>query len=102
MLVCQPADTLMEEDLKLYIEPNQVPVDKGRYHAYGRLMYLSQMRRNLAYALSIVRKIMHNLGELHIKVVMRILRYLKFSPRKEILCTKNKDCQSMDACTDAN
>ena len=27
----QPADTPVEEGLKLYVETNQVPVDKGRY-----------------------------------------------------------------------
>ena len=31
MLVCEPADTPIEEGLKLCIETNQVPVDKGGY-----------------------------------------------------------------------
>ena len=30
MSACQLADTLVEEGLKLCVETNQVPVDKGR------------------------------------------------------------------------
>ncbi|KAK2979733.1 hypothetical protein RJ640_024706 [Escallonia rubra] len=55
ILACQPVDTLVEEGLKLRIESNQVPVDKGRYQRLvGRLMYLAHTRPDLAYALSIV------------------------------------------------
>ena len=31
MSACQPADTPVEEGLKLFVETNQVPIDKGRY-----------------------------------------------------------------------
>ncbi|XP_015160502.1 uncharacterized mitochondrial protein AtMg00810-like [Solanum tuberosum] len=31
MTACQPVDTPIEEGLKLSVEPNQIPVDKGRY-----------------------------------------------------------------------
>ena len=31
MSACQPTDTPLEEGFKLYVETNQVPVDKGRY-----------------------------------------------------------------------
>ena len=61
MLACQLADTPVEEGLKLCVETNQVPVDKGRYQRLvGRLMYLAHTRPDLAYALSIVRQFMHN------------------------------------------
>ncbi|KAK3020172.1 hypothetical protein RJ639_046980 [Escallonia herrerae] len=54
MLACQPVDTPVEEGLKLRIESNQVPVDKGRYQRLvGRMMYLAHTRPDLAYALSI-------------------------------------------------
>ncbi|KAK2987198.1 hypothetical protein RJ640_029083 [Escallonia rubra] len=55
ILACQPVDTPVEEGLKLRIESNQVPVNKGRYRRLvGRLMYLAHTRPDLAYALSIV------------------------------------------------
>ncbi|XP_057835178.1 uncharacterized mitochondrial protein AtMg00810-like [Cryptomeria japonica] len=103
MSACQPIDTPVEEGLKLCIESNQVPVDKGRYQRLvGRLMYLAHTRPNLAYALSIVSQFMHNPGEQHMNVVLRILRYLKSAPGKGILFTRNEDYQSVDAYTDAN
>ena len=80
-----------------------MPVDKGRYQrVVGRLMYLAHTRPDLAYALSIVSQFMHNPGEQHMNAVMRILRYLKSAPRKGILFTKNVDCQSVDAYSDAD
>ena len=65
-------------------------------------MYLAHTRPDLAYALSIVSQIMHNIAEQHMNAVMRNLRYLKFAPGKGILFTKNVDCQSVDAYSDAN
>ena len=65
-------------------------------------MYLAHTRPDHAYALSIVIQFTHNLGEQHMNAVMRILRYLKFSPGKGILFAKNVDCQSVDAYSDAN
>ncbi|GMP46759.1 hypothetical protein CsSME_00014803 [Camellia sinensis var. sinensis] len=93
MSACQPADT----------PSNQVPVDEGRYQRLvGRLLYLAHTRPDLAYALSIVSQFMHNPREQHMNVVIRILRYLKSAPGKGILFTKNIDCQSVDAYTDAD
>ena len=64
MSTCQPADTLVEEGLKLCVETNQVPVYKGRYlRLIGRLMYLAHTRLDLAYALGIVSQFVHNPGE---------------------------------------
>ena len=101
MSACQPADTLVEEGLKLCVD--QVPVDTRRYQRLVRkLMYLSHTRPDLAYALSIVSQFMHNPGEQHMNAVMRILRYLKSAPGKGILFTKNVDCQSVDAYSDAD
>ena len=80
-----------------------MPVNKGRYQRFvGRLMYLAHTRPDLAYALSIVSQFMHNPGEQHMNAVMRILRYLKSTFGKGILFTKNVDCQSVDAYSDAN
>jgi len=61
---CQLAYTPVEEGLKLYVDPNQIPVDKSMYQKLvGRLMYLAHIRLNLAYALSIISQFMHNPGE---------------------------------------
>ena len=103
MSACQPVDTPVEAGLKLCVESNQVPVDKGRYQRLvGRLMYLSHTRLYLAYALSIVSQFMHNPGEQHMNAVIRILRYLKSAPGKGVLFTKNANYQSIEAYTDAD
>ena len=58
---CQPVDTPIEGGMKLWVEPNQIPTDKGRYQRLvGRLLYLAHTRPNLAYALSVVSQYMHN------------------------------------------
>ena len=92
MSACQPVNIPIEEGLKLCVKPNQVSIDKGRYQRLvGKSMYLAHTRLDLAYTLSVVSQYMHNPGEQHMNVVMRILRYLKNAPRKGILFTKNVD-----------
>ena len=65
-------------------------------------MYIAYTRPDLTYALSIVSQFMHNPGEQHMNAVMRILRYLRSTPRKGILFTENVDCQSVDAYSDVD
>ena len=83
MLACQPIDTSMEQGLKLCVESNQVPIDKGRYQILvGRSIYLSHTRPDLAYALSVVSHFMHNPRKQHMNAIMQILRYLNSNPGK--------------------
>ena len=65
-------------------------------------MYLTHTRTDLTYALSIVSQFMHNSGEQHMNAIMHILRYLKSALGKGILFTKNVDCKSVDAYSDAD
>ncbi|KAL6329534.1 hypothetical protein AAG906_022083 [Vitis piasezkii] len=75
--------------IKLCVHSNQVPANKEHYQRLiGRLMYLAHTQSDLAYALSVVSQFMHPPSEEHMNVVIRILRYLKSSPRKGILFTK--------------
>ncbi|WKA03136.1 hypothetical protein VitviT2T_021265 [Vitis vinifera] len=100
---CQLINTLIEEGLKLCVEPNQVSTDKGRYQRLvGRLMYLAHTRPDLAYALSVVSQYMHNPGEQHMNAVMCILRYLKNARGNGILFAKSVDHQSIEVYTDAD
>lgn len=103
MSACQPIDTPLDGGLKLFFEPDQVPVDKRRYQRLvGRLMYLAHTRPDLAYALSVISQFMHNPGEQHMSAVMRILRYLKSAPGKGILFAKNENQQNVRVYTDAD
>ena len=66
MSACKPVTTLLAEGMKLSLDPNQVPVDKGRYQRLvGRLMYLAHIGPDLAHALNVVSPYMHNPGKQH-------------------------------------
>lgn len=93
----------MEEGLKLEIEADQVPANKGRYQRLvGRLMYLAHTRPDIAYALSVVSQFMHNPREKHMNAVMRILSYLKAAPGKGILFTKDDNYLKIRGYTDVD
>lgn len=51
-------------------------------------MYLAHTRPDLAHSLSVVSQFMHSPSEEHMKVVIRILQYLKSSPSRGIMFTK--------------
>ncbi|XP_070662301.1 secreted RxLR effector protein 161-like [Malus domestica] len=90
MSACKPVTTPLAEGMKLSLDPNQVPVDKGRYQRLvGRLMYLAHTRPDLSHALSVVIHYMHDPGEQHMQAIMRILCYLKRSLGNGLLFRKN-------------
>jgi hypothetical protein len=102
MTACSPVSTPIEENLKLSIHPQQIHTNKERYQRLvGRLMYLAHTRPDLAYALSVISQFMHSPSEEHMKVVTRILRYLKSSPGKGILFKKG-DNLKIDGYTDTD
>ncbi|XP_058068548.1 secreted RxLR effector protein 161-like [Magnolia sinica] len=75
---------------KLRVFPDQAPTDKGGYQRLvGRLIYLSHMRPDIAYAVSVISQFIHAPSEEHMKAVYRILRYLKSAPGKGLLFSKN-------------
>jgi Reverse transcriptase (RNA-dependent DNA polymerase) len=91
MLDCKSADTPAVQNLKLGISPDQVPTDKERYQKLvGKLIYLSHIRPDIAYVVSMVSHFMHSPSEAHMEAVYRILSYLKGSPGKGIRFKKNE------------
>ena len=58
-------------------------VDLERYQRLvGRLIYLCHTRPDIAYAVSVVSRYMHDPRTGHLEVVYQILRYLKGTPGK--------------------
>ena len=55
----------------------------------GKLIYLSHTRPDIAYVVSVVSQFMHNPSEEHMNAVIRILHYLKSSPGKGLMFSKN-------------
>ncbi|CAN6712060.1 unnamed protein product [Malus baccata var. baccata] len=83
MLDCKHIDTLIEQNHRLGLFPDQVPTHKERYQRLvRRLIYLSHTRPDITYAFSVVSQFMHSPSEAHVDVVIHILRYLKMAHGK--------------------
>ena len=90
MLICKPASTPIDQNHQLGAITEGIPVDKERYQRLvRRFIYLSHMRPDIEYVVSIVSQFMHSPLECHMDVVLRILRYLKSTPRKGLLFSKS-------------
>ncbi|XP_070672530.1 uncharacterized mitochondrial protein AtMg00810-like [Malus domestica] len=93
MLDCKSADSPIVQNHHLAMHLNQVPTNKDRYQRLvGRLIYLSHTRPD-TYAVSVVSQFMHSPSEAHMGMVERILRYLKSSPGRGIMFSKNDHCR---------
>ena len=58
-------------------------MDKEKYQRLvGRLLYLCHTRPDIAYAVSIVSRYMHEPRSGHVEAAHRILKYLKGTPEK--------------------
>jgi hypothetical protein len=89
MLGCKPASTPIELNHHTRADLGDT-LDKQNYQRLmGRLIYLSHTRPDIAYAVSIVSRYMHDPRTSHMDIVKRILRYLKSCPGKGILFSKN-------------
>uniref|UniRef100_A0ACD5U385 Uncharacterized protein n=1 Tax=Avena sativa TaxID=4498 RepID=A0ACD5U385_AVESA len=101
MLECRPASTPIEQNHGIIADSGD-PVDKGEYQRLvGRLIYLSHTRPDIAYAVSIVSRYMHDPRSGHLNAVNRILRYLKGCPGKGILFS-NQGHLRVEGYTDAD
>ena len=64
--------------------------DRGQYQRMvGKLIYLSHRRPDIAYAVGVVSKFMHQPKIHYMTVIMRILRYLKGTSSRGILFGKS-------------
>jgi hypothetical protein len=59
----------------------------------GKLVYLTVTRPDISYSVSQVSKFMHAPRTPHLEVIMKILRYLKGTPGKEILMKNNNSTE---------
>lgn len=90
LLGCKSVATPIDPNQKLKKEDGADPVDKNRYQKLvGKLIYLAHTRPDIAFAVSLVSQFMHCPSEKHSKAVYRILHYLKGSPGKGIMFSKN-------------
>ena len=81
MMGCRPASTPMDPNHKLSIESGELLPDASVYQRLvGRLIYLTNTRPDITFAVSVVSQFMHAPRSSHLDAVHHILRYLKTCP----------------------
>ncbi|KAK8954800.1 hypothetical protein KSP39_PZI002048 [Platanthera zijinensis] len=81
LLGCSPVSTPMDPNHRLHAESGDPLPDQGRYQRLvGRLIYLTNTRPDISFAVSVVSQFMHAPRTSHLDAVFRILHYLKGSP----------------------
>ncbi|KAJ0523146.1 putative RNA-directed DNA polymerase [Helianthus annuus] len=88
-LGCKPAGTPIELSHivnKKSIEEKEELVNITNYQKLiGKLIYLSLTRPDISYAVQYLSQFMHKPLSVHLKIALRLLRYLKLSPGKGLL-----------------
>ncbi|KAM1117266.1 hypothetical protein ACFX19_007783 [Malus domestica] len=79
MTDCKPACTPLDRNLKLKTHGDPVPNLSYYQRMVGKLIYLTITRPDISYAVSIVSQFMHYPSMDHLKIVHRVLHYLKGS-----------------------
>ena len=81
MMGCCPAFTPMDPNLKLSPESGELLSDPSSYQCLvGCLIYLTNTRLDLTFAVSMVSQFLHAPRSSHMEAVHHILRYLKTCP----------------------
>ena len=89
MLGCRATSTPVDQNHKVIAQSGE-PVNKERYQRLvGRLLYLCHTRPDIAFAVSVVSRYMHELRSDHLEAVYKILRYLKGTPGRGLLFESN-------------
>nr|XP_019706570.1 uncharacterized protein LOC109505944 [Elaeis guineensis] len=101
ILGCKPATTPINQNHRT-VTDGGAPVDRERYQRLvGRLIYLSYIRPDIAYAISVISQYMHDLRESHMERAFRVLRYLKRCPDRGLLFSQHNTFQ-VEGFTDAD
>nr|GEU43753.1 putative reverse transcriptase, RNA-dependent DNA polymerase [Tanacetum cinerariifolium] len=91
MINCKPADTSMMVNQKLFMENKSKLDNRNRYQRLvGKLIYLSHTRPDIAYAVGVVSRLMHQPQVAHMNAALRIVRYLKGTAGHGVLFRSNR------------
>ncbi|GFZ21735.1 hypothetical protein Acr_29g0008970 [Actinidia rufa] len=102
MLGCRPASTPTVPNLKISAESGELLPDPSIYQRLvGCLIYLTNTRPDLTFAVSIVSQFMHSPRTSHLDGVYHILRYLKSCPGRGLFY-KSGVPSGLSYFTDAN
>lgn len=96
LLACKPSQTPIESKLVISDKPiskkDKLLKNITEYQkSLGKLIYLTHTRPDISYAVHSLSQFMHSPLESHLKLGLRILRYLKQAPGKGILISKGQN-----------
>lgn len=90
LLGTRPAETPIEVNHGLNDQDGRPLIDADKYQRLvGKLIYLSLIRPDIAFAVGVVSQFIHAPQTPHLEATYRILRYLKSAPGRGLLFTSH-------------
>ncbi|XP_041003883.1 uncharacterized mitochondrial protein AtMg00810-like [Juglans microcarpa x Juglans regia] len=90
----KPAAFPMESNLKLTADDPELYEDPSEYRRlFGRLLYFTITRPDLAYSVQVFSQFLAKQVVSHHKAAMRVLRYLKATPRQGLFFSSSSELQ---------
>ncbi|GJS81790.1 ribonuclease H-like domain-containing protein [Tanacetum coccineum] len=88
LLACKPSAIPLEKNLSISTEPkeNDYVLDKMTEYEklIGKLIYLTHTRPDISYVVHCLSQFLHKPLKSHLKIALKVLRYLKGSPKKGV------------------
>lgn len=95
LLAAKPVTTPLPENCVLAVDESETDKflkDIGEYQKLlGKLIYLTHTRPDISYAVHCLSQYMHSPLQSHLKIALRVLRYLKNAPGTGIQIYKESD-----------
>ncbi|GJR20552.1 putative RNA-directed DNA polymerase [Tanacetum coccineum] len=105
LLACKPSATPLEQNLAISNEPTEVDKILDNITEYqrliGKLSYLTHTRPDISYSVHCLSQFMHKPLRSHIKIALKVLRYLKSNLGKGIHIVRQPKA-TLEAFVDAN
>ncbi|PWA97255.1 ribonuclease H-like domain-containing protein [Artemisia annua] len=105
LLACKPSAIPLEQSVYITSEPTDTDPLLDNITEYqkliGKLIYLTHTRPDISYVVHCLSQFMHSPLKSHLKIALKVLRYLKSSPGMGVHITKNSE-NSLNAFVDAD
>lgn len=106
LLGCKPANTTLDLSTSVSnfgCDKNDVLLSNitGYQQLIGKLIYLTNTRPDIAFSIQTLSQFMHSPRKSHLRLAIRVLRYLKHSPGKGINIKKSENL-NLSAYVDAD
>ncbi|GJS99232.1 putative RNA-directed DNA polymerase [Tanacetum coccineum] len=105
LLACKPSATPLEQNLTISNEPSYTDPVIDNVTEYqkliGKLIYLTHTRPDISYSVHCLSQFMHKPLKSHLKIALKVLRYLKNNPGMGIHIVKQPKV-SLEAFVDAD